>query len=199
MPYRKPIQQRAIDSESKFLETLEMLLHQQSFEDTSIEQIASLSNQTKSAFIKRFGTKEEALFVLFKIYAEEASKTMQSVLATMDTTKPLIHTLQMVSNTFDELLQKHFAANRAMNEFVKRQLESHDLTKQIFGECIQMMVKIQHGWFGNEYSLEGSKAAAQILVSINFHYRMGAMPALPEEVQRRHELIAELIEVAIKH
>lgn len=198
MPYRKPIQQRAIETEQRFLDALEQLLRQQSFEDTSIEAIAERALSTKAAFLQRFGSKEGALFVLFSIYADEASRTMTSVLDRVNRATPLISFFEEISSEFDALLQKHFSANRAMNEYVKRRLESHDMTKKIFGECIEMMVAIQRHYFFDVYTLEGAKSAAQLLVSLNFHYNMGAMPALPAESQQRHALLAELLELAIK-
>lgn len=198
MPYKKPTQQRAIETEQRLLSALDQLLRIQSFEETSIEAIADQAGSTKSAFLQRFGSKDEALLVLFSIYADEASQTMADVLVRLDARIPLIITFEKISSEFDALLKKHFSANRAMNEYVKRRLESHDLTKKIFGECIEMMAAIQRVYFPGAYTLEGAKASAQLLVSLNFHYTMGAMPALPADPVHRHSFLAELLELAIK-
>jgi hypothetical protein len=44
----------------------------------------------------------------------------------------------------------------------------------------------------------GAYAAAQLLVSLNFHYVMRAMPALPLDDYQRHTLNAALIALALK-
>lgn len=198
MPYQKPIQARAIETENKFLAALEKLLVNQSFEETSVEQIAELACSTKSAFLRRFGSKEQALIVLFEIYADEATATMQTVIAGLDPSRSIEDTFHSISSIFDDLLYKHFSANRGMNEYIKRQLESHDLTKKIFGECIEMMTKIQTLYHSDKYSIEGAKAAAQLLVSLNFHYNMRAMPAFPADSFERHKLFSELLTQAVR-
>lgn len=198
MPYQRPVQARAIQSQNNFLSALDELLKEKSFEETTIEEIAERASQTKSAFLRRFGTKEQALFVLFEIYADEASALMAEAVATLSSTVSLEQTFYDMSYRFDQLLNKHFSANRAMNEYVKRQLESHDLTKKIFGECIAMMKSVQSAYSISSSSDVGAYAAAQLLVSIDFHYVMKAMPALPADPEVRHQLIAELLVVAIQ-
>ena len=198
MPYKKPLQKRSIESEAKFLIAMDNLLREKSFEDLTVEEISCLAGLTKSAFLQRFGTKEQALFVLFSKYADEASGIMEEVTRGLDSKVSIEKTLSAISSRFDQLLHKHFSANRAMNEYIKRRMESHDLTKKIFGECIQMMSVIQRLWFAETYSIEGAKAAAQLLVSLNFHYTMRAMPAFPADAALRHQLFAELIVVGIK-
>ena len=198
MPYQKPVQARAIRSQQKFLAALDELLKEKSFEETTIDEIAEVSHQTKSAFLQRFGSKEQALVILFEIYADEASALMSQTVSSLSKDTPLEQAFFDMSFRFDELLQRHFSANRAMNEHFKRQLESHDLTKKIFGECIEMMKTIQH-----VYQLPGSTdlgaySAAQLLVSIDFHYAMKAMPALPADPEVRHQLIAEILALTIQ-
>ena len=136
MPYRQPTQDRALQTERNLLAALDDLLREQSFEETSITEIAKRAGSTKSAFLKRFGTKEQSVFVLFSHYAAEASELMTAFVQDLDVNAPLEDIFFDMSSRFDQLLNKHFSANRAMNEYFKRELESHDLTKKIFGECV---------------------------------------------------------------
>ena len=196
--YVRPKQKRALETERSLLQALEDLLKEKSFEETSIEEIARRAGSTKSAFLKRFGTKEEALFVLFALYADEASALMADLIEKLDTNPSLEDMFFDMSSQFDTLLQKHFSANRAMNEHFKRELESHPLTKKIFGECIGMMCTIQKRCLRGGYSDVGAYAAAQLLVSLCFHYAMRAMPAMPADPVQRHRLFAEILALALK-
>lgn len=198
MPYRQPTQDRALQTERNLLAALDDLLREQSFEETSIAEIAKRAGSTKSAFLKRFGTKEQSLFVLFSYYAVEASELMTAFVQDLDANAPLEDIFFDMSSRFDQLLNKHFSANRAMNEYFKRELDSHDLTKKIFGECIQMMMHIQRHCLSGGYTDAGAYSAAQLLVSLDFHYAMRAMPALPADPEQRHRLIAEILALTIK-
>lgn len=198
MPYRQPSQERALLTQEKLLAALDELLKEQSFEETTVEQIALRASSTKSAFLKRFGSKEESLFVLFAIYASEASAMMTEFSENLDDGLPLRTVFFDMSFRFDMLLQKHSSANRAMNEYFKRELESHDLTKKILSECVKMMMLIQRRYLRHGYSEAGAFASAQLLVSIDFHYAMRAMPALPADPVQRHSLLAEILELTIK-
>lgn len=161
--YKKPIQDRAKNTENQFLDALNILLVEQSFEETTVYQIAELAGATKSSFLKRFGSKDGALICLFKRYALEASGLMQRVLnqrATSSTEKSLSELLFFASAEFEALLREHFSANRAMNEYVKKNLRSHSITQSIFLECVQMMSSLQRTYCSNSGTEMGAKAAA---------------------------------------
>ncbi|MBR9888165.1 MAG: TetR/AcrR family transcriptional regulator [Oceanospirillales bacterium] len=200
MPYTKPIQKRARETEAKFLDALDSILNEQSFSDTTIEQIAERANLTKSAFLRRFGTKDQALFVLFGFYADAASALIQQVLKRLHDPEDMISLIDVLffaSSEFDLLLQKHFSANRAMYEYFKKDLRSHPFTLKIFGECIEMMKAIQQRYFEASGTEMGANAAAQLLVTIDFNYSMRAMPALPDLPAQRHLLIAEIVALTL--
>ena len=48
------------------------------------------------------------------------------------------------------------------------------------------------------YTDAGAWYATQLLVTIDYNYLLRAMPALPEDHSTRHNLVAELLEVALK-
>lgn len=85
-----------------------------------------------------------------------------------------------------------------MNNF-QQSLEAHDLTKKIFKECVDLMKALQARFLvAGSYTDAGAWYATQLLVTIDFNYLLRAMPALPEDHSERHELIADLLELALK-
>lgn len=198
MTFRKPIQKRAEISTQRFLSALDELLREKSFNDLSVVEIAERSCQTKSAFLKRFGTKEQSLFVLFSVYADEVSASMARFTKEFDEAKSLPELFFGMSFHFERMLLKHFSANRAMNENFNTNLQNHPITERIFSECVTMMQVIQQRVVKQGYSDAGARSAAQLLVSLNFHYTLKAMPALPEDTTARHSLVAEILSVAVK-
>lgn len=114
--------------------------------------------------------------------------------------RPTLHwLLRDASQRFEALLKMHLASNRAMHEMFMQRLEVHDMTKEIFIECVEMMRAIQ-----KEYLLHGSFtdagafSAAQLLVTIDYNFVLRAMPALPQSHAQRHHLIADVLKVASK-
>lgn len=70
--YTKPSQARAIVSEQRFLDALNDLLVDASLNQISIDEIANRAQQTHGAFVNRFGSKKQALFVLWERYGQRA-------------------------------------------------------------------------------------------------------------------------------
>lgn len=198
MTFRPPSQPRAQLSTERFLDALKGLLEEKCYSDISIEDIAGRAKQTKSAFLKRFGTKEQSLYVLFSVYADEVSASMARLVRGLDDKTPLDELLFGMSFHFEHMLKKHFSANRAMNENFNRTLEHHPITERIFGECVEMMRVMQRRYLHEGYSDTGAKAAAQLLVSLNFHYLLNIMPALPADQTERHRLIVDILILTLK-
>jgi len=198
VPYSKPLQKRAVETQTRFLKALDELLRDHALEELSVAEIAEHAGLTKAAFMKRFGRKEQALFVLFEIYADQASLLMHHFVNTFDDYDQVEELFYEMSRQFEVLLTEHFSANRAMNEYAKRQLESHDLTKKIFVECIAMMKALQSHFLADGFTDQGAASTAQLLVTIDFHYVMRAMPALPSDSQDRHRLISQILNLAVR-
>ena len=194
-----PTQTRSKLTERKFLRAFNELLQLRGFAGTTVDDVAELSGQTRSAFLKRFGSKQGALEVLFQTYCDAASATMRDVVLELGNGIALHSTLSTTSQRFDSLLEKHKASNRAMHEHFMIQLEVHDLTKGIFTDCVHMMKHIQKKFLDEStYTDAGAWSAAQVLVTVNFNCVLGAMPALPVDYSMRHHLIADLVETALK-
>lgn len=198
-PHSKPIQARAKRTERRFLKAFDELLRIHGFSATTIDSVAKLSGQTRSAFLKRFGSKQGALEALFAKYCEAASATMRDVVLELEDASKLHTTLVSTSQRYEALLQTHKSSNRAMHEHFLKDLEVHELTKGIFRECVEMMKHIQKKFLDEgTHTDKGAWAAAQTLVTINYNYVLEAMPAFPIDYSERHHLIAELIETALR-
>jgi AcrR family transcriptional regulator len=196
----KPLQARAKRTERMFLRAFDELLRLQGFSKTTIDDVAHLSGLTRSSFLKRFGSKQGALEVLFKTYCDAASATMRDVVLELEHATKLHSVLVSTSQRYEALLQVHKASNRAMHEHFMKDLEVHDLTKTIFRQSVGMMIHIQHKFLeAGAYTDKGAWAAAQLLVTINYNHMLGAMPALPADYSERHHLIADVLETALKH
>lgn len=199
MKYTPPTQPRAIDTERKFLSALNDLLGIHGYTNTTIDDVADLAGLTKAAFLKRFGSKEQAVIVLFSKYCDQVSDLMQSLHSQLSEYQNLHFTLCEMSKQFEAVLQRHISSNRAMHEHFQQRLEVHDLTKQIFKQCVGLMKDVQVRFLEEgSYTDSGAWYASQLLVTIDYNYLLRAMPAMPEDHDARHNLVADILKVALK-
>jgi len=198
MKYTKPKQERSRRTEQKFLEAFTTLILKNGFAGTTPDDIAISSGQTRAAFIKRFGSKEEALLLLYSRYCDEVLQTLECFRASLNQAENIEDILRRISQQFEALLTNYFPANRAMHKFFQVDLNVHPLTKSIFLNSVDLMEKIQsHYLDGAEAKPQGPWSAAQLLVTINFNFVMKSMPALPPEASRRHNLVVKILRTAL--
>jgi AcrR family transcriptional regulator len=124
--YRSPTQLRAKKTEDTFLSAFRQLLSDQGFAKTSIDEIALLSGQTRSAFLSRFGTKKAALFVLFDEYCAEVSELMTNISLQIQRFDDAEACVNRMSTSLEARLIKHFASNRAMHEIYLEDLQTDE-------------------------------------------------------------------------
>lgn len=198
--YQPPKQARAAETEAKFLNSLNVLLLQKSFTKLTVAEIAEHANLEAGAFIKRFGTKKQALFILWQKYCNECAVEMQTFIRNLpNKTAPLEGVCSEISATLEQLQLKHFSANRAINEHFMEDLEVAEPTKIAFMGSVEMMRCVQQRFLkGADASDVGAFAAAQISLTINYNYTIKAMPALPKDSTIRHRLIGKLIAESLK-
>ena len=199
MTYTPPTQSRSRNTERKFLAAFDELLRVNGYENTTIEDVAARAGLTRAAFLKRFGSKEQALVILFSKYCEQVSGLMVSLHSQLADCPNLHFTLREMSQQFEAVLQMHMASNRAMHEHFQKNLEVHELTKGIFKQSVGLMKAVQERFLPSDsYTDAGAWYAAQLLVTVDYNYLLRAMPAFPEDHGTRHNLVADLLEVAIK-
>lgn len=198
MSYSPPVQSRARTTERKLLAALDELLRVNGYINTTIDEVAERAGLTRASFLKRFGSKEQAVILLFSKYCHQVSGMMQSMQYNLSDYPNLHFTLREMSQQFEAVLQMHMSSNRAMHEHFQQRLEVHDLTKQIFKRCVELMRAVQAQFLEEgSYTDAGAWYATQLLVTIDYNYLLRAMPAFPEDHGARHNLLADLLEVAL--
>lgn len=198
MSYIKPKQQRAIETEQKFLDALDACLQSKPYSETSINDIAEAAGLHRGAFINRFGSKQEALFQLYSRYADRASEVLSQIQANLAQFASLDQVCIHMSMELERIQLADFSANRAMNEFFLTELKTDPQTIKIFKETVALMGVVQSRYLpAGSFTATGAYAAAQILVTANYFYVLNAMPALPRDSDVRHRLIGKWITQAL--
>jgi AcrR family transcriptional regulator len=200
MPYAQPQQQRARATEQKFLIALDQCLAFKSFHETTVDDIAEAAGLHRGAFMKRFGSKKEALLVLFSRYCERAHQEIRRIRESQSTWESALLVCKETSVSLEKIQKESFACNRAMHEVFMESLKTDEQTKDIFLATVRLLREVQLRFFPeNAESDSGTLAATQLLVSINYNYVLKAMPGLPRDDDQRHTLIAECMVSALRN
>ena len=197
--YSPPQQTRAQATETRFLDAVEALLVTKSITRLTIDEIADHAQLSRGAFLKRFGSKKQALVLLFRRHCDDCNDVMANIVKGLDSEgQSVLDVCTHASESFERLLIKHFSANRAMYELYLEELEVHEWTKEIFLNAVSMMREIQKKHFSGSASSDvGAFAAAQLMVTINYNFVMKAMPGMPLDRQVRQQLIGKIMADAL--
>jgi AcrR family transcriptional regulator len=194
LSYAPPRQNRAKYTEQRFLDALQMLLYEKSLSLLTIDEIADKACLTRSAFLKRFGTKKNALLILYDRYCRKVLSSIHEISERLHSYEDVLEACKSISICAEKLQTDDFPANRAMHEIFTEQLCIADETKIIFKACVELMEKVQVKFLPEGTGTKvGAHAAAQLIFTINYNYVMKAMPGLPKDHGMRHRLIAELV------
>lgn len=198
--YKSPLQQRAIATEQKFLEALNDLLRHKSLGQLTIDEIADKAGLTRSAFLKRFGAKHEALLVLYGRYCEKVMAAMAKIDTDIHTFANAFEVCRHISAEAEMLQTADFSANRAMHELFMEQLTVHPQTKTLFKGCCALMRRIQKVHLPPGTGTDvGAYAGAQLVFTINYNHVLKAMPGLPRDPETRHRMIANIVSAALRY
>jgi AcrR family transcriptional regulator len=198
MRYKKPTQVRAIETEQRFLNALDKCLREKSLDATSISDIAERAGLHRSAFLNRFGDKQQALLVLFERYTHLVYAVVDKLRSNLGSYETLGALCCDMSRQLEQIQIAHFGANRAMQEYFYQGLETHELVKKIFLATVELMRIAQHKFLDESMRSEHRAfAATQLLVTLNFNYVMRGMPGLPSNSELRHALISKCMCVAL--
>jgi AcrR family transcriptional regulator len=197
--YTPPRQERAKTTEQKFLDALEELLYEKSLGLLTIDEISDKACLTRSAFLKRFGSKKKALLILYGRYCEKVLASISEISDTLHNYEDAIAACRCISMRAEQLQTSDFSANRAMHELYMEQLEIAPETKALFLATLKLMKKIQVAHMPKGTGTDmGAYSATQLIFTINYNYVLKAMPALPNDYETRHQLIATLVADALK-
>lgn len=199
-PYVKPRQARAIQTEQKFLVALNELLQHKCLSALTIDEIAAHARLTRSAFLKRFGTKKQALLLLYEDYCTRVLASMAEIRQNLSTFADVMAVCYEISSQAEKLQVADFSANRAMHELFMEELTVAPQTKMLFIECVALMKNIQREKMaaGMQGTDVGAFSAAQLIFTINYNHVLKAMPGLPRDFHTRHTLIARMVSEALK-
>jgi AcrR family transcriptional regulator len=197
--YTAPKQARAMGTEQKFLDALDELLYEKSLNQLTIDEIAEKAQLTRSAFLKRFGSKKQALLILYERYCEKVLVSMQEVSRELPQCVSAMDACYRISERAERLQQNDFSANRAMHELFMEKLAIAPQTKALFRECVKLMQEIQNFHLPQGVGTStGAYTAAQLIFTINYNNTLKAMPGLPREFATRHRLIATIVAESLK-
>jgi AcrR family transcriptional regulator len=197
--YIGPKQARAKITEQKFLDALQALLMVKSLSLLTIDEIADQAKLTRSAFLKRFGTKNQALLVLYERYCNKVMVAIEEIAANLDECKDAVEACYRISKRAEALQLADFSANRAMHELFMEQLVIAPQTKALFTQCCVLMKEVQTRLLPPcTGTTTGVFAAAQLLFTINYNHVLKAMPGLPRDPETRHRMIANIVSAALR-
>lgn len=197
MGYREPRQWRSQQTEKAFLDAFDRLLLTVSYHEATIAGIADEAGLTQGAFMSRFGSKQVALERLFDRFCQAVYQALTEIDEGPWRRVELTTLLEHLSKTYEALVTQHWGANRAMHELFLKTGSVSPQTKQIFKATTVMLYQQLEARAMAHLSPEAVFAAAQLLVTINYNYVLKAMPALPEDSEARHALIAKLMAAAL--
>jgi AcrR family transcriptional regulator len=197
--YKTPQQSRALGTEKKFLNAMSACLQHKSLAQLTIDEIADHAGLTRSAFLKRFGTKKQALLLLYDQYCQKVVAAMSAVAKEMHDFDDAYQACYRISADAEVLQTADFSTNRAMHELFMEELTAHPQTKAIFMHCRDLMKLIQkvHLLPGTGTDV-GAYAAAQLIFTINYNHVLKAMPGMPRDSHTRHQMIATLVHRALQ-
>lgn len=194
--YKTPLQPRALTTEQKFLDALNDMLQHKSLGLLTIDEIAAKAGLTRSAFLKRFGTKKQALMVLYGRYCEKVVAAMAAVAQDVPNFSDAHQACLRICSDAQELQTAYFSANRAMHEHFMEDLTVHPQTQALFLQCCDLMRQIQkvHVRSGTDV---GAYSAAQLIFTLTCNHVLKAMPGLPRDRQTRQTLMANIVSRAL--
>lgn len=199
-PYKSPLQNRALVTEQRFLDAMSGLLQNSSLGLLTIDDIAAKAALTRSAFLKRFGSKNQALLVLYGRFCDKVLSAIAEVANEMHTFENAFEACLRVSMDAERLQAEDFSANRAMHELFMETLQVHPQTQSLFKQCLELMKHIQRVHLPTGKGSDvGAYAAAQLIFTINYNHVLRAMPGLPRDPQTRHQMIATLVKQALEY
>lgn len=198
--YISPQQARAKITEQKFLDALQDLLKDKSLNLLTIDEIAEKAKLTRSAFLKRFGSKNQALLVLYERYCSRVIVAMAEISAGLDSCADAAEACYRISKRAEALQQADFAANRAMHELFMQELTIAPQTKALFSQCCTLMKEVQTRLLpACTGTSTGVFSAAQLIFTLNYNHVLKAMPGLPRNPETRHRMIANLVSTALRY
>lgn len=197
MDIYKPAKRRdSIENEqlvlAKFLEELD----RNGYSKTNLARVGEKSGITRPGIIRRFGSKQGVLNVLYQKYCEECTRKIGAFARDIDTFDSLDDFIVNLYVETEKMHSKNRAINLAMSQIFYSELVVHAGTREVFKSFLVLFEKAaERAWFVG--SKPGSFAATQLLISTSLNYSLGAMGGLPGDQVARSKLVAKMISEAL--
>lgn len=189
--YRQPKQSRAVSSEDAFLDTLASLLTEHSFYQLTVAMITQHAGLSHGAFMGRFGSKRSAVSRLFARFCDDVDISLEQLVLSLNGDEKLISVFSKASSVYEQLVRRHLGVNRAMQELFLSEKEIDEQTKAIFKKTVATFLDVYDALAIERPDLPAMYSAVQVMVTYNYNYVIGAMPASPADPKTRHTQIAQ--------
>ncbi|HCY99383.1 MAG: hypothetical protein A3D16_20020 [Rhodobacterales bacterium RIFCSPHIGHO2_02_FULL_62_130] len=198
MNFSPPKQDRSRLTTDAYLDALEACLNVTGMTRTTIEQVATRAGLGRGAFIRRFGSKRQAVLVLYDRYAGVCVEELEAQLKKAATcTAPETFLAELYAAT-ECMHGIHFGLNMAMLQDFADELATADGTKRVFRAFVSVMAALQSRFLPSAaISPEGRYAASQLIVTTSLNYVLRAMPGMPRDADRRHALMGRIAWLAL--
>lgn len=199
MTFTPPKQDRSRQSTDAFLDALEACLNTTGMTRTTIEQVAERAQLGRAAFLRRFGSKREAVLVLYDRYADQCVAELDRMCTAVCNYSSAEAFLTSLYDATEQMQLAHFGLNLAMTQDFADELETAAGTKRVFYAFLAIMEQVQDRFLPPEAkSAEGRFAASQLIITLSLNYTLRAMPGLPRDAGRRHALMGQIAWLALR-
>lgn len=166
---------------------------------TTIEQVAERAQLGRAAFLRRFGSKRQAVLLLYDRYADQCVTELDSLRSVIGSFASAEAFLTNLYAATEQMQLAHFGLNLAMHQDFADELETAAGTKRVFYAFLAIMEQLQDRFLPPEAkSAEGRFAASQLIITLSLNYILRAMPGLPRETDRRHALMGQIAWLALR-
>lgn len=198
--YSRPVQSRALSTEGRFLESLQQLLLEKPLSQLTIDEVAGFAGLSRGAFLKRFGSKRRALFVLYARCGEGAAQGLQTIRADLARYTDLDDFCCALAASIEHWQWTNMPVIRAVMEDFLGQSRVTFQTKKLFVELFKVMREAQRYLHrGETLPADSAMAATQTLITISVNYALNAMPALPADAHARNRLIGKTVAETLRY
>lgn len=193
MSYRKPVQPRAIETERRFLNSARKLFKERGAVGTTIDEIAQDALLHRGAFLKRFGSKDGLKSELYKEYFHYANERLENYRNRLRQTDfaTLNEALYYASVQIEKTQVLFFPVTRIMYEDFTIDLQEKRAARTLYYKTVQLINETDLFFHPRQKrNKHGTRACAQLLITLNFEYVIEALYGFPRDAQLRHRMIS---------
>lgn len=198
MKFSPPKQDRSRLTTDAYLDALESCLNVTGMTRTTIQDVAARAGLGRAAFIQRFGSKRQAVLILYDRYAGLCVEELEAQLKKIETCAAPELFLAEIYEATEHMHSIHFGLNMAMLQDFADELATAEGTKRVFRAFVSLMAALQARFLPPAaISVEGRYAASQLIITTSLNYVLRAMPGMPRDARRRHAMMGQIAWLAL--